>query len=33
MHKYFDEKFAEIEEILKKNNRKRSKSPAYRTPV
>lgn len=33
MHKYFEEKFSEIEEIMKKNQRKRSKSPSFRTPI
>jgi hypothetical protein len=33
MHTYFDEKFTEIEDIFKKSQRKRSKSPSFRTPI
>lgn len=33
MNRYFDEKFSEMESILNKSQRKRSKSPSFRTPV
>lgn len=33
MNRYFEEKFSEMEDILNKSQRKRSKSPSFRTPI